>query len=407
MTAAQQRDLRLIALFRGLSFLGDSVALITLYLRLSHGGHPWAIAALSIAAALPTVVLAPVAGFVVDNVPAKRLLTWLCAYEALVCVAIGLWHETVVTIALMALLSVGVAFSLPGYTALVPSITGDGDIARGQSTMQAVQGVASTAGPAVGGLLVGLFGQSWPLYFDALSFALAGVGTWALRTDRRPEPGHVPPARGERDLFGGMRMLFGDSVMLPLIIAVAVFLLALSMVNVAEVFFTTRTLHGSSLMYGLVGTSFGVGSIVGAVAAARLNQDPLRLIRTCLVAILGIGLFIGAIGLVERVGFMFPLLAVAGFFVGVVNVAFMTLYAVRTPERQRGQLFAAIGALFTSAEIGATALGGLILTVLAPRTVFQVSGGVAALSVVLLGPFALRASRRAHRRESTERVQGE
>ena len=402
MTPVQRRDLRLIALFRGVSFLGDSVALITLYLRLSHGGHAWRIAALSIAAALPTVLLAPLAGFVVDNVPAKRLLTWLCAFEALVCVGIGLWHGTIATIALMALLSVGVAFSFPGYTALVPTLTGDDNIASGQSTMQAVQGVASTAGPAIGGLLVGLMGQSWPLYIDSFSFVLAGLGTWALNTDRRPSPGHVRPKRGERDLLGGMRMLFGDSVLLPLVIAAAVFLLALATVNVAEVFFTTRTLHGSSLMYGLVGTSFGVGSIVGAVSASKLNQEPMRLIRTCLLGILIIGVFIGAIGLVEHVGYMFPLLAVAGFSVGIVNVAFMTLYAVRTPEHQRGQIFAAIGALFTSAEIGATALGGLILTVVASRTVFQIAGVVSTLTVVILGPFALRSSRRAHALESAQ-----
>ena len=398
-TPVQRRDLRLLASLRGVSFLGDAVALVALFLRLSHTGHPWNIAALSIAAALPGVLLAPLAGVVVDSVSAKRLLSALCGAQAGVCVALGLWHGTAATIALMALLSCGGAFAYPGYTALVPTITGEENIASGQSTMQAVQGVASTAGPAVGGLLVGLFGQSWPFYVDAATFVVAGVATLFLSSDRRPEPGGARAARNGRHLSAGLRLLFGDRVLLPLVVCVTVFFLAYSMVNVAEVFFTVRTLHGTSLMYGLVGTSFGVGSVVGALGARRLDQSPLRLVRTTLVAIVVVSVSVGTVGLVEHVGYMYPLLFTSGVAVGVANVAFLTLYAVRIDEARRGQVFAAIGALFTSAEISATAIGGLVLTVIAPRTVFQIAGVACTLTAVVLGPIALRSSRRAHATE--------
>ena len=53
LARTRRRDLRLLALLRGVSFLGDSVALVTLYLRLAPQGHAWEIAALSIAGALP------------------------------------------------------------------------------------------------------------------------------------------------------------------------------------------------------------------------------------------------------------------------------------------------------------------------------------------------------------------
>jgi MFS family permease len=393
--------LRLLATLRGISFLGDAVALVALFLRISHHGHPWNIAALSIAASLPFVLLAPVAGVVVDSVSAKHLLSALCGAQALVCVALGWWHATAITIALMALLSCGGAFAYPGYTALVPTITGEENIASGQSTMQAVQGVASTAGPAVGGLLVGLFGQSWPFYVDALSFVVAGVATLLLTTDRRPEPGHARPDKGDREMRAGMRLLIGDPVLLPLVICVTVFFLAYSMVNVAEVFFTTKTLHGTPLMYGFVGTSFGVGSVAGAIGARRLDQSPVHLVRAALVGILIVSVSVGTVGLVEHVGSMYPLLFVSGIAVGVANVAFLTLYAVRVDEAQRGRVFAAIGALFTSAEIGATAIGGLILTVIAPRTVFQIAGVACTLTALTLGPITLRASQRAQRAEQS------
>jgi predicted MFS family arabinose efflux permease len=384
----------MLAAFRGFSALGDAIALITLYLRLSHHGQGWMIAALSIAAALPLVALAPVAGYVVDHVPAKKFLAALCGFEAVVCVGLGYWHGNLATISLMALLTCGVAFSLPGYSALVPTLSGEENIALAQSTLQSVQGVALTAGPALGGLLVGALGQSDPLYLDGASFALAGLGTLLLGNDRRP--GAREPHANKHELTAGLRLIFTDPLLRPVVVTVTVFMLSLGAVNVAEVFFITRTLHASALFYGLVGTSFGVGSIVGALASKRLNQDPFKLVRTSLINMALISVLLGVTGLVEHVYYVFPLMAATGVLVGVVNVAWSTLFAVKTPEALRGRVFAAVGALFTSAEIGSMVLGGLLLSIIAPRTIFQLAGIVSTVTVCIIGPLELRTSRRAH-----------
>ncbi|HEY5266074.1 MAG TPA: MFS transporter [Acidimicrobiales bacterium] len=395
LTRVQKRDLRLLALFRGFSFLGDSIALITLYLRVAHHGHGWMIAALSIAAALPLVLLAPFAGFVVDHLPAKTFLALLCVVEGLVCVGIGLWHGNVATILLMALLTCGVAFSLPGYSALVPTLSGEENVALAQSTIQSVQGVALTAGPAVGGVLVGALGQSWPLYLDAMSFALAGLGTILLRTDRRPSA-QASNEKTKKQMSAGVRLIFSDPYLRPVVVTVTVFMLSLGAVNVAEVFFITQTLHASDLMYGLVGTSFGAGSIVGSLGARSLKQDPLALVRISLISIALISVLLGGIGLMEHVVLVFPLMVVTGVAVGIVNVAFSTLSAVQTPEALRGRVYAATGALFTSAEISSMVLGGLLLTLVAPRTIFQMAGVFSILSVFIAGSLELRTSHRAH-----------
>ena len=182
-------------------------------------------------------------------------------------------------------------------------------------------------------------------------------------------------------------------------------MLALVMINVAEVFFITKTLHSSALMYGLVSTSFGVGNIVGAVASSRLKQGDASLAGSTLLSTLVVSVMVGAIGLVEHVGYIFPLLIVIGIAVGVLNVAFNTLMTLRTPEAQRGRMFASAGAVFTSAQIGGTALGGLILTIVAPRTVFQIAGIATTVVLLVVGPFAYRASRSAIQLETN--VQGD
>ena len=250
---------------------GDSIALVTLYLRVAHGGHGWMIAALSVAAALPLVALAPLAGHVVDRLPAKSFLSALCGFEALACVGMGLFHGDGVTIALMALLTCGVAFSMPGYGALVPTLSGEENVAVAQSSVQSVQGVALTAGPALGGLLVGRDGPELA--------PLRRRDQLRARRGRDDAPGQRPddlthPTTRRRNVTSGRGCdsIFTHPLLRPVMVTVTVFMLSLGAVNVAEVFFITRTLHASALFYALVGTSFGLGSVAGSLASRRLPQ---------------------------------------------------------------------------------------------------------------------------------------
>jgi MFS family permease len=388
----QRHDLTLLAVLRGVSFLGDFAALTALYLRLAPAHHAWAIAALSIAASLPLVALAPVAGSVVDRTPAKKLLVYLGLGQAAICVALGHWHGLDATIVLMAALSCLVAFAMPGYTALVPVVAGEENVARAQGVLQSAQAVATVAGPVVGGLLVGATGQSWPLYVDAISFLVAAFVTTLLHRDRRPSAATlVAELDAQKDgMMAGIQLIFGDGLLRVILVTVSVFMLSLGMVNIAEVFFVTQTLHGTATEYGLVGASFGVGALVGSLLAQRLAQAPRRLARTVIIAIVVIGAALGVEGLVTRVGFVYPPMVVIGVAAGFANVAAMTLFTVRTPERLRGRMFAAFGGVLTACELAATALGGVVLTVLAPRTVFQIGGVAATVTALVLGPLGLR-----------------
>jgi MFS family permease len=395
----QARDVRLLATLRGASFLGDAVALVALYLRLAPIGHAWAIALLSIAASAPFVVLAPLAGHVVDHVPAKAFLAVAGLGQALVCLALGHWHGVAPTIVLMVMLSAIGAFVLPGYSALAPAIAGEENIARAQSLLQATQGAANVLGPVLGGLLVGWSGQSWPLYLDAASFAVGALATTALRHDRRPNAGVTLERLAAERMTAGVKFLWHDGLLRPLVLTVLFFLLSFGMVNVAEVFFATQTLHGSATAYGLIGSSFGAGSVVGALYARRIDQDLGALARSVYLAIAVVGVTAELIGFMTRIAYVYPLMAIAGVSVGIANVAAITVFTVRTPEALRGRVFAAVNAVFTGSELAATALGGLVLTLLAPRTVFQVVGVISTLTVLILGPAALRASARIHASE--------
>ena len=393
LDATQRRDVALLAFFRGISFLGDGVALVALYLRVAPLGHAWAVAALGIAAMAPVALLAPVAGHVVDRVRAKPLLVGLGLVEGLISVGLGRWHAIATTVALVVLLNASVSFSIPGYSALLPSIVGDENVNRATGTLQAAQGLAFIGGPVLGGLLVGWTGQSVPLYLDAASFAVGALGTVLLRADRRPSA-HLDGA--DQRMTAGIRHVVTDAVLAPVVLDFFVFLLALGMVNVAEVFYVTQTFHGSPLAYGALGAAFGAGSIAGSIASAKLTQDLYPMTRTMLAAVVVAGLTIAAISFVGSVGEIYPFMVATGIAVGIVNVAAMTLFTLRTPDALRGRTFAALNAVVQSAQVGAYLLGGAALAVWAPRSVYRLGGVASSVVAIVFGLVALRAAKRHH-----------
>ncbi|HUY42387.1 MAG TPA: MFS transporter [Acidimicrobiales bacterium] len=388
---AVSRDVHLLAIFRGVSFLGDSLALVALYLRVAPLGHAWAIAALAVASSLPLVLLTPVAGLVVDRVRAKPLLVSLGVVEALICSGLGYWHSIASAIFLLFALNVVVAFSMPGYSALVATITGTEYFTRAQGALQGAQGVASILGPILGGLLVGATGQSWPLYIDAISFASCALGTLFIKHERRPDPATRRGAK--EDMMAGILLIGRDSLLRPVLVNVFIFLLALGTVNVAEVFYVTVTFHGTALAYGLIGASFGLGTIGGSLFASRLEHGQVKMTRSLTLAVVLVGALMTTIGFVANVAQIYPFMTLIGIAVGVANVTANSLFAVRSPEHLRGRVFAALSAALTTAEIGATVVGGAVLSVIAPRTVFRLGGGIATLTAVIFGVLAIRASR--------------
>jgi MFS family permease len=146
----RQRDVRLIVGAVGISALGDFLLWIPLTLHLQEmSGSGLAIAGLFLALWTPVVVLAPVAGLVVDKFEARGVLLAASLAQLAVAAALVLALDSVAAIlVLAALLGTGFAFAQPAEFALVPVV------ARGERLTEGM-----TAGPLLGGVLAGFGGS--------------------------------------------------------------------------------------------------------------------------------------------------------------------------------------------------------------------------------------------------------
>ncbi|MGN6613058.1 MAG: MFS transporter [Angustibacter sp.] len=388
----RHRDLRLAGPGRALSVLGDEIALIALMLHVhDSGAGTRGVMLLLGSAALPTVLLAPWAGRLADRVDSRLLTVTSALGQLLACVALAfagpLWLVYVLVMALQA----GQAVSGPTWQALVPRIVGPDEVGRAVGATQALTTLAAVGGAPLGGLLAGLGGQRLALLADATTFAVLAVVALAVRTRRAGAHdaalAPAPDSAADRPrALDGLRVVRRDALLWPILTALMVYVVVGEATNVVEVFLVRDALHGTSLQYGLVGMAVTLGIVGGSLLAGRARGARALTVVTVAAAAVQAAAVLGA-GLAPSIVAVVGAFAVLGVANGAINTSTSTLVLTRVPDRQLGQVNAALNGMARGFSIGALLLGAWAGGVLGPQRTF-VASGVACLLVA--GWLALR-----------------
>nr|WP_272954652.1 MFS transporter [Kribbella sandramycini] len=361
-----------------MSYAGDAVALVALMLRVAEYGGTRAVMFLLLAFAVPTVVMIPVAGRIVDSYDSRHVLICASLLQAAAGVGLAFSSDLASTLALVCLLQLGQAVAGPCWGALVPRIVGDGLVGRATGTSQALIGIALMAGSGVGGVLVAWVGGRGALLVNAATFGLLAVVAALVRTRRRPEVGVVRERGG---FSAGMRCLWGDPLLRLLLICLWIFVLVGEAVNVAEVFLIKEEIGLGPAGYGWVLAVQGGGAIAGAWGSGRLKTSGAR-VRAVLAGMAAIGAGMTVMGLANGVVLLVLGAALMGAGSGLLNAATSTLIVTRVAEAVRGRAVAALSGTVRAGSVVALPLGALLNDVLGPRGAF-VACGIACLLLVL------------------------
>jgi MFS family permease len=377
----RHRDLRLMLPARALSTFGDDVAIIALTLRVYDSGHgPWAMTALLVCAAVPVVVLAPLAGRLADSIPFRTLAASTAVWQAACCVALAVEAPLWSTYLLVLLLQAGHAVANPTWQALVPEIAPRDELARTIGAGQALNTLAAVAAPATAGLTVAWLGTSAPLLIDAATFLALGCAGLAIRATRGA---HRPEAVPEQAAHEPSFRLRDDGLLWPLLLELCVLVLVGEATNVVEVFLLRGTLEAGPGAFGLVAAGLACGLVVGSLAVGGTASDPTRARRAVLAALV-LGLTLVAGGLAPTLWAFAIAWTALGVTNGMVNADVGTLFLSRTPELSRGRVLARVNAVVRSSSLGALALGGAAGSVLGPRPTFVLAGALMAVAAALV-----------------------
>lgn len=391
------RDLPVVATGRGISVVGDEVALVALLLWASSTGQgPALVAALVLAAAVPQLLLAPVSGLAADRLSVRRIVVVTALLQAVVCLAIALVLPVAppaAVVALVLLRAAGQSFLGPAWQTWVPSLVPADRLTAALSTVQTTTASAALVGPLLGGALVAGAGARWAIALDAATFVV--IAAAALLVSRTParSASRSGGARERGALTAGLRVVAADAVIRGYVVVVATVVIALGALNVAEVFLVTQTLGAGPTEYGLVATLFALGLVAGSWLARRVRSD-----RRAALALVGGTLLMACaaviLGLAPSVAVAAASSCLIGVGNGLLNVLGQTLLVRRAPREVLGRVVSVLQAVVGAGALVATAVGGVLLTVLDVRLVVIGSGVVTALALLLVGGGLVRAASR-------------
>ncbi|MDQ2630102.1 MAG: MFS transporter [Actinomycetota bacterium] len=381
----RDRDFRLVAGSVGLSALGDWVAIVALGLFIGEQTDSgFVVALLWICLFGPSIVVSGFAGMLVDRIETTRLLATVSAAGAAVAAALAFVDAVAPALVLTALLGVVFAVSQPAEFALVPPLAGD-RVQEANGHVETLRYVGFGVGPLVGGVLFAVGGLELAMLVDAATFAAVALAARSLRFRR--EPGELAEGESAPRARDGIACLYRDST-LSLVMTVAFgSLFFMSAVWVGELFFVEDVLEMGDLAYASMFSVWTVGMALGAMLLSRrVAATALAVAGLAAATIQGASLALPALWL--SFAFFLACAFVGGTAHGVKNVMYRSLIHVRVSEDLHGRAFAAYNAIRNTAELGAFAAGGLLVTAIGPRGTLAYAGGLSAL-VGFVGLLAL------------------
>ena len=342
-------------------------------------GSPLLISLMSTVASLPFFLFTLPAGAVADRVDRQKLVCTInvcMAAAALTLAALGWAHLLNPYLILGGVFFIGVGFAInaPAWASIVRQVVSDGDLPSAATLGSLQFSIAGIIGPVLGGLLVLLAGANFVFALNAACFLLVAVAT---RQWKHPALPAKLPSESLFESFGTIIRYVRNAPGFQAVLARNfLFALFISVIPALMPVVGLKVLHLSSSSLGLLFTSMGAGSVVGAVfiiprLRTRLSPDRLTLSANLLLVLVYVSM-----ALVRQTGLFFAVAALAGVGWTIAASELWVAAQRAMPSWARGRLNATVIMI----SQGAMALGGVV---------WGSAGAIAGTSSTLLGAAVL------------------
>jgi MFS family permease len=355
----RQRNFGLLWFAGLISMIGDWVLFIALPIYTYNlTQSSLATGAMFMVSTLPRIFLGSLAGVYVDRWDRQRTMVVADLARAVLLLLLlsvrsaeGVWIIYVVSF----IESIVSQFFGPAENALLPQLVDESKLVQANSLNSLNNNLARLAGPALGGLLFGMFGFHNVVVIDSLSFLLSGLmialivqpSTMAQTPN---EPAEAPKTtvqpRVWHDWLAGLKVVRQSRVVSVIFLIMALAGLGEGFFNVMFVIFIRQNLKGGALEFGWLSSVQAVGGLVGGLLVGWLGN---RVLPTRLTGLRAFnGLLILIMISLPTLPVALGALLLAGIPLVSSSVGVDTLLQYNIQDRYRGRVF---GALWTSISI--------------------------------------------------------
>lgn len=227
---------------------------------------------------LPHLIIGLPAGVWVERMSYRRWLIVADSSRAVLFAAVALlaglgplqmWQLYVVTV----LAGVATLFDSLSSTSFVPQLVRRDDLLAANAASTQSSAAVSVAGSSLGGALVQLLTAPVAIAIDACSFAASAWISGRIKMRERAHRAREHDQKFWQHIWEGVRVVFDDPLLRPLLLAAGVGALFGQIQNVVIVLYLSRQLDLPAVVIGLAFTISGIAAFAGALFARTITRQ--------------------------------------------------------------------------------------------------------------------------------------
>ncbi len=313
---------------------------------------------------LPMLLLGPFGGLVADRVDKRTLLFVTQSAGGLLALALGVLvvTDTVVlwqVYLLAGLLGVVNLFDNPARQTFMIEMVGRDDLPNAVSLNAALMNGSRIVGPAIGGVIITVFGLGVCFFVNAASYVAVIVGLAMMRTaELRPTE---PVARAKGQVREGFRYVWATPALRNVLLSVALIGIFAYNFTVTLALLAKVTFDGGAGAYAGLTACMGAGAVVGGLIAAHRAKPTPRLLQVLALVFGGLLAAVALAPTLLAADLLIVLMGAAS--IGFIATANATLQLTADPA-MRGRVMA----LYAMAFLGTTPIGAPLVGAIAQWT---------------------------------------
>jgi MFS family permease len=329
---------------------------------------------------LPVLVLSAWAGVLADRVDRRKLLIATQSGLALLALGLGvlvlsrhaqLWHVYLFATLLGCVSAVDGPVRQTFVADMVPAEKLPNAVGLNSASFNA----ARLIGPGVAGLMIAWVGTGWVFLINGISFAAAILALTQMRTRELVPMPHAARQKGQ--IRAGMSYVRRRSDILIIMVIIGVvstFGLNFQLTSALM----ARTVFGKGAgEYGILGSVMAIGSLAGALLAARREHPRVRLV---IASAFAFGITSGVMALMPT----YPAYAIACIPVGLASLTMMTAANATIQTTADPAMRGRVMALYMMVFLGATPIGSPLVGWIGEHFGARWSIGIGSITALLV-----------------------
>jgi MFS family permease len=337
---------------------------------------------------VPVILLAPLAGVVIDRLPRKTVLVGADLARAALVVALLLTTDLWQIYAIIILLTIAGTFFNPAVSATLPTLLDADDLLAANSVSWSTGRFVQIIGSALALGVIQFIGAEAAFVFNALTFLVSAL---LIRTLPIP-PGQRAAARGWPgfvvDAQDGLRFARRERFVARLMVVQALASLSVGATSALLVVLAQTHYRLPPGGFGSFILAIGVGALLGPFLLgllAREYQRPRWLFGPYVIR--GVGDVLLAVATAPPIAW--ALLFIYGLNTSSGMVVYQTWLQRHVPDAMRGRVFTWLDVVWNSMKVVSLGIGGWLAERTSVEVVYYVGGTLLAVSG-WIGLIALR-----------------